>query len=94
MGSIVRLLRAKMHMWENLSSGETGSLDRFIGDVLTVSKQLEESRNEVTAVIEDFDERVRGSYTYYHKYQSFEALFFDADYKRAAMFQRRLEDAW
>jgi len=36
--SVVDLLKVKMKMWENLSSGESGTLNKFIRDVLQVSK--------------------------------------------------------
>lgn len=36
--SVIMLLKKKMKMWENLSTGETTNLDRFITDVIDVSK--------------------------------------------------------
>ena len=92
--SVVDLLKVKMKMWENLSSGESGTLNKFIRDVLQVSKQLDISREVVVNVLDDFDNDVRRSYTYYHKYQSFLSLFFDCNYKKAALYQRKMEDAW
>jgi hypothetical protein len=58
-------------MWENLCSGETATMDRFMVDILDVSQQLERSRVEVQTVVDDFDEQVQHTYTYYHKYQCF-----------------------
>ena len=59
MGCVVQLLKTKMKMWENLSTGETTSLDRFIVDVLAISKQLEESRSKVEILMQDFNSTVR-----------------------------------
>ena len=59
MVSVILLLKTKMKMWENLSTGETTTLDRFIVDVIAISMQLEESRSKVEILMQDFNSTIR-----------------------------------
>jgi hypothetical protein len=92
--NIVSVLKMKRKLWENLENIESQNMDGFLVDVLRVSRQIEKSREGVSELLNDFSEEVRANYTYYHKYMCFKSLFFDSNYKKAALFQRRMEDAW
>lgn len=88
------VLKKKIKMWENLMNGETNNLDKLIKDVLAISKQVEISNYRVNDILDDFENEVQRNYTFYHKYQSLKSLFFDSDYRKAASYQRKMEEIW
>ncbi|CAD8195012.1 unnamed protein product [Paramecium octaurelia] len=92
--NIVCVIKKKIKMWENLCSGEISNMDRLLVDIIKISKQIENSRNQVDQILDDFVGQVQKNYAYYLKYQCFRSLFFDSDYKKAVCYQRKVEDSW